>query len=103
MNLQLDIFGSVENGEPHRHPQKIMEELGITYECAVPQSLADSWWFLNVGNVPPELPTYIRELELSDEQLSHWMPYATIGSSPEPITDELRAELCAAIVSLFSR
>jgi hypothetical protein len=44
------------------HPQKTMEELGITYERAIPQSIADQWWFLNCANVPKDLPPFLKDL-----------------------------------------
>lgn len=46
------------------HPQKVMKELGITYQHATPQSLSDQWWFWNCENIPEDLPDYITELGL---------------------------------------
>lgn len=42
-----------------KHAQLCLKELGITYQTAVPQSLYDSWWFFNCGNIPDELPEWI--------------------------------------------
>lgn len=55
----------------NRHPQKVMKELGITYQISVPQSISDSWEFWNCQNVPDELPKYIEE--------KHWNPLERIG------------------------
>jgi hypothetical protein len=56
---------------PEGHPQKIMKNLGITYQYAVPQSLYDAWHFWNCKNVPEKLPPY---LEIMD-----WNPKNFIG------------------------
>jgi hypothetical protein len=53
------------------HPQKIMEELGITYQRAVPQTIGDSWEFWCCENVPDELP---EGLTIKD-----WNPMDRIG------------------------
>ena len=39
-----------------------MRDLGITYEKAIPQPIADQWWFINCQNVPDALPKYLTEL-----------------------------------------
>lgn len=41
------------------HPQKSMRELGITYSKAVPQSIADQWWFYDCENIPEKLPPFL--------------------------------------------
>ena len=46
------------------HPQKAMGELGITYQHATPQSIADCWWFWNCVNIPDSLPPFLTELEV---------------------------------------
>ena len=46
------------------HPQKAMEELGITYRHATPQSIADQWWFWGCDSLPKELPPFLTELNL---------------------------------------
>jgi hypothetical protein len=43
----------------NRHAQVVMEELGITYKFAFPQSLGDQWWFCDCENIPDKLPTYL--------------------------------------------
>jgi hypothetical protein len=42
-----------------RHPQDVMRDLGITYQHATPQSMADQWWFWIPDNAPDELPGYM--------------------------------------------
>ena len=57
-----------------RHPQVIMKSLGITYEKAIPQSIADQWWFL--GCTVPEgmvLPSYLKPMDLPDDERKHWL------------------------------
>jgi len=40
-----------------------VKELGITYQHATPQSVADCWQFWNCENIPNELPEYITEFK----------------------------------------
>jgi hypothetical protein len=61
IHLRLDIYGWV--GE---HPQKYMESLGITYQHATPQSIADQWWFWNCENIPENLPERFSILNIDD-------------------------------------
>jgi hypothetical protein len=42
-----------------KHAEIVMRELGITYTSARCVPLADQWWFLNCGNVPSTLPTFL--------------------------------------------
>ena len=49
---------------PNDHPQKVMRELGITYQHSTPQPMGDQWWFWNCENVPDTLPKYLQPLEL---------------------------------------
>ncbi len=55
---------SAQDGGEVRHPQEVMRALGITYEHATPQSIADQWWFWNCGNVPAELPMFLSPLTI---------------------------------------
>ena len=41
------------------HPEKVMRELGITYDGATPQSVPDSWQFWYCRNVPVNLPSFL--------------------------------------------
>ena len=45
------------------HPQNVMKKLGVTYQHATPQSIADQWWFWNCENIPKELPPYLTFLD----------------------------------------
>jgi hypothetical protein len=57
-HLRFDCYSSTG------HPQEVMKELEITYQIAVPQSIADQWWFWNCENIPDPLPEYLSELDL---------------------------------------
>lgn len=57
MDLRYSMWAS-----PNEHPQRVMRDLGITYEKAIPQPIADQWWFINCQNVPDALPKYLTEL-----------------------------------------
>lgn len=57
IDIVFDIYYAKE------HPQKILKDLGVTYKKAVPQSIADCWWFFGVENLPSELPS---EIEIKD-------------------------------------
>lgn len=70
-HLRFDVAWSAYNKVKQDHPQKVMKELGITYQHATPQSMGDQWWFWNCENVPDELPPY---LEVAD-----WDPMKMIG------------------------
>lgn len=56
MTAQLDCNES-------RHAQVVMRELGITYEHAVPQSIADCWNFFNCSGNIDKLPEYLIEMK----------------------------------------
>lgn len=51
------------------HPEVIMKKLGITYQHATPQSIADQWWFWNCENVPNPLPEYLTFLNADPKQM----------------------------------
>jgi len=65
-HLRYSMYGS-----PDEHPVFVMKRLGITYQHATPQSIADQWWFWNCENIPDPLPPY---LEVAD-----WNPMECIG------------------------
>jgi hypothetical protein len=67
MHLRLDLRSAFDAGE-NRHAVEIMRALGIAYEHATPQSIADQWWFWNCSNVPAPLPRYITTLDLDPHQ-----------------------------------
>lgn len=53
------------------HPQKVMRDLGITYQYSVSQSISDSWEFWNCENIPEEMPEALR--------VANWNPMERIG------------------------
>lgn len=55
-HLRYDCMDANLSGEK-RHPQEVMREIGITYERAIPQSMAGQWWFFNCQY--KKLPKYI--------------------------------------------
>lgn len=59
-HLRYDLTGALYAGEK-RHPEEVLHELGITYEQAIPQSMADQWWLFNCQY--GELPSYISEMK----------------------------------------
>jgi hypothetical protein len=63
-HLRFDMMWFAFNNTEMKHPQEIMKELGITYQYATPQSIADQWWFWNCDNIPNPLPDYLAELDL---------------------------------------
>lgn len=71
-HLRYSLFDA-----PSGHPQKVMKELGITYQAATPQSMGDQWWFWNCENIPESLPANFTELKLDP------MKCIGYGLSPE--------------------
>ena len=67
MNLRYEILRAVP-----KHPLKVMQELGITYEHATPQTMGDQWWFWNCRGVPETLPVYLTELKGSPHDYIGW-------------------------------
>jgi len=57
MHLRYNMMES-----PNEHPQKVMRDLGITYQHSTPQSMGDQWWFWNCENCPEPLPEYLEPL-----------------------------------------
>ena len=47
------------------HPEIIVLNAAIIYKVAIPQSIADQWWFLNCNNIPDELPDYLSYIKIS--------------------------------------
>lgn len=70
-NLRYNLYAAGDVGEM-RHAQIVVEELGITYRAATPQSIADEWWFWDCANVPDPLPPYLSPLSVS--------PHRAIGN-----------------------
>jgi len=59
VNLSLDLY------QIECHAQEYMRKLGITYEHATPQSIADCWWFWGCRNVPDPLPAALKILKVA--------------------------------------
>lgn len=74
-HLRYDMLWHVYNNPEQikvPHPQKVMKELGITYQHATPQSLGDQWWFWNCENIPDPLPEFLTPLNLDPmEQIGY--------------------------------
>ena len=56
-HLSLDLQ-SMHMAGVTGHAQRVMEDLGITYQHATPQTMGDCWWFWNC-EYDCELPSYI--------------------------------------------
>ncbi|MFA5423366.1 MAG: hypothetical protein WC374_05865 [Phycisphaerae bacterium] len=63
MHLILNYRDANECGI-HGHAQTIFRELGINYELAMPQSIADQFWFFNCTNIPEPLPIFLKVLDV---------------------------------------
>lgn len=87
MHLRYKIMTAYMECNENRHPQIVMEELGITYQHATPQSIADQWWFWNCDHVPTVMPQFLTPLNLDPldqvgwglskaeaKQISDWKP-----------------------------
>ncbi len=74
VHLRFNSLYGILKGQitPEGHPQEIMKKLGITYQHATPQSIADQWWFWNCENLPKELPPYL--------EVTFWDPMKNIGN-----------------------
>jgi len=64
MHLKFDILWFPYNEVAMSHPQKVVKELGITYQHSTPQSMGDCWWFWNCEVTPEPLPPYLSEIKL---------------------------------------
>jgi hypothetical protein len=62
VNLSLDLY------QIECHAQEYVRSLGITYDHATPQSIADCWWFWNCKNVPDPLPAALDLLKVTPRQ-----------------------------------
>lgn len=80
MHIRFDLWGSPQG----QHAQDVMRQIGITYQYAVPQSIADQWWFWNCENVPEPLPKYMTVLNVK--------PHEAIGYG---LTKEMADEIVA--------
>lgn len=64
MHLKLNCYMGY-----NEHPQDVMKRLGITYQHATPQSIADQWWFWNCENIPDPLPDHLSVLSVDPMQM----------------------------------
>lgn len=71
-HLRFDVLWAAYNNVKQDHPQKVMKELGITYQHATPQSIADQWWFWNCENIPEQLPPYLKFMDLNPMEQIGW-------------------------------
>ncbi len=70
-SLRYRAMTAWDKGET-RHPQAVMQSLGIEYQIATPQSMADQWWFWNCTNIPEVLPAFLEVLNVT--------PHRAIGN-----------------------
>ena len=70
-HLRFWMITAYESGAKN-HPQKVMKDLGITYQHATPQSIGDQWWFWNCENMPKELPEYLEVVDLNPMEMIGW-------------------------------
>ena len=82
-HLRFDMRDAYESGAT-KHPQKVIKELGITYQHATPIMIADQWWFWNCENIPNPLPPY---LEVADWNPMHWIGWPLSREDAEKIRD----------------
>lgn len=66
--MKIHLRYDVRHPEANEHPQDIMRKLGIKYEKATPQSIADEWWFWNCTNIPPVLPEFLEPLNVKPHE-----------------------------------
>ena len=59
-HLRYDVYGAGLVGEMRR-PEEVLREIGVEFECAIPQSMGDQWWLFNCTH--GELPKYITEMK----------------------------------------
>lgn len=59
--LRYDLLTASFECKEYRHPQRVMQELGYKIIGAVPQSIADQWWFTVEDYIEP-LPPYLSKM-----------------------------------------
>lgn len=69
--LRLDLRGMFDAGIA-QHAQVWMKEQGIGYFYAVPQSMADQWWFYHPQNLPSTLPSFVSVEEVDPFRHVGW-------------------------------
>lgn len=86
-HLRFDFYAAYKAGMNER-AERIMLELGITYQYVTAHAIADQVWFWNCENIPDELPKYLTVLEAD--------PWKYVGAGLTRLQAEnirLRAEL----------
>jgi len=71
-HLRYCTMGATIDCNENRHPQRVMRELGISYQHSTPQSMGDQWWFWNCENIPEKLPEFLTELKLNPMEQIGW-------------------------------
>ena len=70
-HLRFCAYGAEEAGI-HKHPQLAMQDLGITFVMATPQSMAGQWWFWGCSGNIDQLPGYLTPLGLEPHACVGW-------------------------------
>ncbi len=70
-HLKYDMIGAHLSGVSG-HPQKVLKDLGIEYEKAVPQSMGDCWQLFNASNLPQELPSFLKVFDVEPIDYIGW-------------------------------
>lgn len=68
--MRYCCMGASMSGE-NRHAQTVMKDLGISYQHATPQSMADQWWFWCPESLSDDLPSFLSVDEVD--------PMASVG------------------------
>lgn len=63
VQLKYCLFTAALQCNENRHAQTVMQELGITYQHATPQSIADCWQFWNCERLPDVMPPFLAPFE----------------------------------------
>lgn len=72
IHLRFDLIGQYYDGDFKEHPSEVINKLGIKYMFWIPQTIADQIWLLGCYSVQKELPSYITELKLTQEQFENY-------------------------------
>lgn len=83
MNLNYCLRSAILFGET-RHAQLVMQSLGISYDEAFPQSIADAWWFFGCKDIPDPLPEYLSELKAEHPSTFYQKSMDRVKNTPEP-------------------
>ena len=70
-SLRYDMWNASDAGKSG-HPKEIMDDLHIEYRHAIPQSMADQWWFIDCNIEGIKLPAYLEIMEFNNNDRKHW-------------------------------